>query len=65
MSFGDLDNDGDQDIFHCVGGAYEGDLRNLIFHDLRWEPREKLADFDFVEGDRQFLERFYTGTYGD
>ena len=26
VSFGDLDNDGDQDIFHVLGGAYEGDV---------------------------------------
>ena len=51
-------------IFFRVG-TYEGDLRNLIFHDLRWEPKEKLAGFDFVEGDRRFLDRLYTGTYGD
>ncbi len=26
VSFGDIDNDGDQDIFHVLGGAYEGDV---------------------------------------
>ena len=26
VSFGDFDNDGDQDIFHVLGGAYEGDI---------------------------------------
>ena len=26
VSFGDFDNDGDQDIFHVLGGAYEGDV---------------------------------------
>ncbi len=32
VSFGDLDNDGDQDIYHVVGGAYEGDrFRNALF----------------------------------
>ncbi|MBI3414067.1 MAG: CRTAC1 family protein [Verrucomicrobia bacterium] len=32
VSFGDLDNDGDQDIYHSVGGAYEGDAyRNVLF----------------------------------
>jgi 8-oxo-dGTP diphosphatase len=45
-------------IFFRVG-AYDGDLRNLIFHNLRWEPKEKLAQFDFVEGDRDFLRGLY------
>lgn len=32
VSFGDLDNDGDQDLYHSVGGAYEGDFyRNVLF----------------------------------
>ncbi len=26
VSFGDFDNDGDQDIFHVLGGAFEGDV---------------------------------------
>jgi hypothetical protein len=25
VAFGDLDNDGDQDVYHVIGGAYEGD----------------------------------------
>ena len=51
-------------IFFRVG-AWDGDLRNLIFHDLRWEPREKFSAFDFVEGDREFLHGLYNGSYGD
>ncbi len=32
VAFGDLDNDGDQDIYATMGGAYEGDLAlNLLF----------------------------------
>lgn len=32
VSFADLDRDGDQDIYHSVGGAYEGDYyRNVLF----------------------------------
>ena len=35
--------------------SFTGEPRNLIFHDVRWEPRERLASFDFLEGDRDFL----------
>jgi 8-oxo-dGTP diphosphatase len=38
--------------------SFEGEPRNVIFHELRWEPREALAQFDFVEGDRPFLKEF-------
>ena len=32
VAFGDLDQDGDQDIYCVMGGAYEGDLaNNLLF----------------------------------
>lgn len=32
VAFGDLDRDGDEDIFHVLGGAYDGDLaENVLF----------------------------------
>lgn len=32
VSFADLDGDGDEDIYHSVGGAFEGDFyRNVLF----------------------------------
>ena len=34
---------------------FEGEPRNLIFHDMRWEPAGRLAAFDFLEGDRDFI----------
>lgn len=41
VAFGDLDGDGDQDLYVTMGGAYEGDAaRNLLFenpgHGRRW-----------------------------
>lgn len=45
--------------------AFGGEPRNLIFNDLRWVPKQKLVEFDFLEGDRDFLFALYTGAYGD
>ncbi len=41
VGFGDIDHDGDQDIFAAMGGAFEGDIaRNVLFenpgHGNRW-----------------------------
>jgi len=33
VSFGDVDNDGDEDIYHVVGGAMQGD----VFHNMLYE----------------------------
>ncbi len=43
----------------------EGEPANLIFHDLRWQPKSALRDLDFVEGDRQFIDGIYTSAYGN
>jgi 8-oxo-dGTP diphosphatase len=34
---------------------FTGEPRNLIFHEIRWEPPERLSSFDFLEGDRDFI----------
>ncbi|HYW43595.1 MAG TPA: (deoxy)nucleoside triphosphate pyrophosphohydrolase [Bryobacteraceae bacterium] len=38
--------------------SYDGEPRNLIFREMRWEPPASLPAFDFVEGDRDFLQAF-------
>ena len=38
--------------------SYEGEPRNLIFSEMRWEPRANLPSFDFVEGDRDFIRTY-------
>ena len=35
--------------------AFTGEPRNIIFHEMRWEPAARLAEFDFVEGDLEFI----------
>jgi 8-oxo-dGTP diphosphatase len=47
-------------IFYRVG-RYEGEPANLVFHEIRWAPRETLREFDFVEGDHEFIARFGAG----
>jgi 8-oxo-dGTP diphosphatase len=34
---------------------FEGEPQNRIFHEIRWEPKDCLGSFDFLEGDRRFL----------
>ena len=38
--------------------AFRGTLQNRVFRDMRWESAAALPDFDFVEGDRDFLRAF-------
>ncbi|SPE36081.1 NUDIX hydrolase [Candidatus Sulfopaludibacter sp. SbA3] len=47
-------------VTHFVGAP-----ANLIFHEMRWEPPARLLEFDFVEGDLQFIRGLagYTGSY--
>jgi 8-oxo-dGTP diphosphatase len=42
---------------------YEDEPRNLIFEEMRWEPRQSLVQFDFVEGDVKFLRGLASGVY--
>jgi 8-oxo-dGTP diphosphatase len=42
---------------------FEDEPRNLIFEEMRWEPRQHLAGFDFLEGDIQFLRGISSGVY--
>jgi len=44
-------------IFYRIA-EFTGDPRNLQFAEIRWESPERLREYDFLEGDRQFLERF-------
>ncbi|HUK16840.1 MAG TPA: (deoxy)nucleoside triphosphate pyrophosphohydrolase [Bryobacteraceae bacterium] len=42
--------------------SYSGEPRNLIFHAMHWEAPGELAKFDFVEGDREFIDSLATGS---
>ena len=41
-------------IFYRVT-EFSDEPRNLQFEQLCWEPPERLREYDFLEGDRQFL----------
>ena len=41
VSFGDFDNDGDEDIYHVVGGAMQGD----VFNNMLYENQDKKANW--------------------
>ena len=42
-------------FFHVT--EFRGDIVNLDFHALAWEPRENLPAYDFLEGDVEFVKR--------
>jgi len=42
---------------------FEDEPQNVIFEEMRWEPRQQLAPFDFVEGDMEFLRGLSSGLY--
>lgn len=49
-------------IFLRVTG-FTREPRNVIFEEMRWEPRITLAGFDFLEGDLDFLRGMTSGLY--
>jgi len=36
--------------------VFGGEPRNLVFERMEWEPRERLPDYDFLEGDIRFIK---------
>ncbi len=43
-------------IFHRVDG-FAGEMRNDAFEQIRWELRERLPTYDFLDGDHDFVRR--------
>jgi len=40
---------------------FEGELRNRIFHDMRWIERKELPGYDFLEADVVFIREISAG----
>jgi hypothetical protein len=36
---------------------FSGEPKNLDFEQILWVPRERLGDYDFLEGDAGFLRQ--------
>jgi 8-oxo-dGTP diphosphatase len=41
--------------------AYEGEIENRIFKDVRWVERDTLRQFDFLEADKSLVEEIAAG----
>jgi len=42
---------------------FDGQPQNRIFHDMRWEPRARLQQYDFLEGDTEFVRRLANASW--
>jgi 8-oxo-dGTP diphosphatase len=47
-------------VFYKVG-QFEGEPRNLIFEQIRWERIENLPGYDFLDGDVDFVKSLAAG----
>ena len=47
-------------IFYRIAD-FEGEPVNRDFEQIRWESPERLADYDFLEGDARFIRGFLAG----
>lgn len=44
-------------MFYRVA-EFSGEPKNLDFEQILWVPRDRLGDYDFLEGDAEFLRAF-------
>jgi 8-oxo-dGTP diphosphatase len=47
-------------VFFAVR-EFKGDLVNRVFEAVEWAPRERLADYNFLEADRELVARLARG----
>ena len=41
--------------------SFDGELRNIIFQDMRWSPLERLPDYDFLAADLTLIRELAEG----
>jgi 8-oxo-dGTP diphosphatase len=51
-------------VFYKVS-EFEGEPRNLIFEQIRWEKIENLPGYDFLDGDIDFVKNLTAGQIFD
>jgi len=44
-------------LIFCVVTDFSGEPRNCVFEEIRWTEPATLPDFDFLEGDLEFVRR--------
>ena len=47
-------------VFFAVRG-FRGTIRNQVFEAVKWVRRAQLAEFDFLEADRELVQRIANG----
>jgi cellobiose-specific phosphotransferase system component IIA len=40
---------------------YRGEARNQVFEAIEWAPRSRLAEYNFLEADRELVNRISKG----
>jgi 8-oxo-dGTP diphosphatase len=41
--------------------SFRGEVRNLVFEAIEWAPRSRLPEYDFLEADREIVNRISQG----
>jgi 8-oxo-dGTP diphosphatase len=49
-------------IFYSVS-SFEGSPANCVFEQIRWEEPRKFPDYDFLDGDFDFIRRLNRGEF--
>lgn len=47
-------------VFFAVA-KFQGTVENRVFEAIEWAPRERLPEFDFLEADRELVNRIARG----
>ncbi len=47
-------------VFFLVA-AYRGEVRNRVFEAIEWAPRQMIAEYNFLEADRELVHRIARG----
>lgn len=43
--------------------VFSGEPQNNVFESIRWEQRDRLPEYDFLDGDVDFVRRLATGDW--